>query len=200
MPRCERHPHFEFTFSRRCLLKSCLFLGLNALFLVAVIPLVAENSLAHGIVGNRLFIEPLVAGDANPKNEFDFPVLEAIQGRHGDHVTFNYSLEKKILPKVSVDVEHSFGWYAPNVPRAPTHFGGGDFGFGLKYALYKNRAHEFIMSGKLDVGFPTGDASIGADPFATLSPGFLYAKGFGDLPQAGPSDGYGHLPFREIWF
>jgi len=158
-------------------------IGIRRVFLATLLMLVTGRAVAHGLVGKRLFIEPLVTEDANPKTEFDFPVLEVIQGPNGHHVTFNYSFEKKILPKVSVDFEHNLGWFTPDIPASSTQFGGGNIGLGVKYALYRNLAHEFIMSGKFGAEVPTGDASIGADPYTTLSPEFLYAKGFGDLPS-----------------
>jgi len=160
-------------------------IGMAGVSLAAVLLLATGRAVAHGIVGKRLFIEPLVTEDASPKNEFDFPVLEVIQGPEGHHVTFNYSLEKKVLPRFSVDFEHSFGWFTPGLPGAPSRFGAGNIGLGVKYALYKNPAHEFIVSGKFGIEMPTGDTSIGADPFTTLSPELLYGKGFGDLPSGG---------------
>jgi hypothetical protein len=152
--------------------------------LVAVLLLATGRVFAHGIVGNRLFIEPLVTEDANPKNEFDFPILEAIPGPDGHHVTFNYSLEKKLLPRFSLHIEHSMAWFTPGLPGASSRFGTGNFGLAAKYAFYKSSSHEFIMSGQFGIDLPTGDAAVGAEPFTTLSPEFLYAKGFGDLPSS----------------
>lgn len=162
---------------------SSVRIGIAGVCLAAALLLASGRIFAHGIVGNRLFIEPLVTEDANPKNEFDFPILEAIPGPDGHYVTFNYSLEKKLLPRFSLHLEHSMAWFTPSLPGASSRFGSGNFGLAAKYAFYMNPAHEFIMSGQLGIDFPTGDAGIGAESFTTLSPEFLYAKGFGDLPS-----------------
>jgi hypothetical protein len=155
------------------------------LCLAVVFLLTAANAPAHGIVGNRLFIEPLVTEDANPKNELDFPILEAISDPNGHSVDFNYSLEKLLRPRVSVDFENSYSWFRPAVPGAIRLSGWGNIGLGVKYALYKSPPHEFIMSAKFGVELPTGNTAVGANDFTTLEPEFLYAKGFGDLPSRG---------------
>jgi hypothetical protein len=158
-------------------------IGIAGVCLATALLLASGGILAHGIVGKRLFIEPFVTEDANPKNELDFPVLNVIQGPEGHHVTFNYSIEKKVLPKFSLHFEHSMEWFRPRVPGSSTQFGTGNIGLGAKYVLYRNPVHEFIMSGQFGVEAPTGDEAIGAEPFTTLSPELLYAKGFGDLPS-----------------
>lgn len=143
----------------------------------------AQPAKSHGIIGKRLFIEPLFTEDANPKSELDFPVFESIRVPDGHFSQFHYSLEKKLSPRFSVSFDNSYNWLTPN--DLPPVSGFDNVGFGAKYALYKSRAHEFIISSSLDVEAPTGKVAAGAEPFTTISPGFLYAKGFGDLPSAG---------------
>jgi hypothetical protein len=138
---------------------------------------------AHGIVGKRLFIEPLFTEDANPKTELEFPVFESIHIPEGHYSAFNYSLEKKLSSRFSVSFDNSYNWLSPN--GQPGVSGFDNVGFGAKYAIYKSPVHEFIISSSLDVEAPTGHVAAGAKPFATISPGFLYAKGFGDLPSSG---------------
>lgn len=159
---------------------------INAGLCVAMVFLLgAENALAHGIVGNRLFIEPLVTEDANPKNELDLPILEAISSPDGHSVNFNYSLEKLLRPRISVDLENTYNWFRPAVRGSSRISGWGNIGLGVKYALYKSPAHEFIMSAKFGVELPTGNTALTANDFTMLEPAFLYAKGFGDLPSRG---------------
>ena len=138
---------------------------------------------AHGIVGKRLFIEPLFTEDANPKTEMDFPVFESIHAPDGHFSAFHYSIEKKLAPRFSISFGNSYNWITPN--GEPRVSGFDNVGFGAKYALYKSPAHEFIISSSIDVEAPTGKVAAGAEPFTTISPGFLYAKGLGDLPSSG---------------
>lgn len=138
---------------------------------------------AHGKVGKRLFIEPLVTEDANPKNELDFPVFETIQTPDGHVIDFNYSLEKMLTPNMSVSFDNSFGSFAANGQSAT--WGTGNVGFGAKYALRRSVRHEFIVSSELHWEAPTGSERIGAGGFNILTPEILYAKGFGDLSDTG---------------
>ena len=147
--------------------------------------LTAASALAHGLVGNRLFIEPLVTEDANPKNELDLPILEAISSPDGRNVNFNYSLEKLLRPRISVNFENSYNWFRPAVLGPSRISGWGNIGLGVKYALHKSPSHEFIMSVKFGVELPTGNTAVSANDFTTLEPEFLYAKGFGDLRSRG---------------
>jgi hypothetical protein len=140
----------------------------------------APTARAHGIVGKRLFIEPLFTEDANPKTELDFPVFESIHIPDGHFSAFHYSLEKKLSPRFSVSFDNSYNWLTPNGQARVSGFDNVEFG--AKYALYESPAHEFIISSSLDVEAPTGKVAAGAEPFTTISPGFLYAKGLGDLP------------------
>src|SRR5487761_920667 len=109
----------------------------------------APSAPAHGIVGKRLFIEPLVTEDANPKNELDLPVWEVIQTPDGHTIAFNYSVEKKLMPRFSVGFDNSIVSFTPNGQNSIVGFG--NIGFGAKYAVYRNAAHEFILSSALHV-------------------------------------------------
>src|SRR5579859_8301959 len=104
----------------------------------------APSAPAHGIVGKRLFIEPLVTEDASPKNELDLPVWEVIQTPGGHTIAFNYSVEKKLMPRFSVSFDNSVVSFTPNGQSSVVGFG--NIGFGAKYAVYRNAAHEFILS------------------------------------------------------
>ena len=157
--------------------------ALLCLWLIAISSLFVPGAHAHGVVGKRLFIETLVTQDANPKNELDFPILEIIQTPSGHLVGFNYSVEKKLLPRLSVGFDNSIVSFSPNGQNSILGFG--NIGFGAKYALYQNSPHEFIFSPAFHVEFPTGNTRLGAASFATLTPALLYAKGFGDLPSRG---------------
>jgi len=140
----------------------------------------ASSAPAHGIVGKRLFIEPLVTEDASPKNELDLPVWEVIQTPGGHTIAFNYSVEKKLMPRFSVSFDNSIVSFTPNGQNSVVGFG--NIGFGAKFAVYRNAAHEFILSSAFRVEAPTGNPRVGADSFTTLTPELLYGKGFGDLP------------------
>lgn len=68
------------------------FLGL------CLIALLAAPFWAHGIVGDRMFIEPLVTGDANVKNELDLPGAEFLVQPDGTWRAIGFSFEKALYP------------------------------------------------------------------------------------------------------
>jgi len=133
---------------------------------------------AHGIVGDRMFIEPLNAEDANIKNELVLPRAEFLTLPDGSFRTFNASFEKSLYPdRWSVVLEqevisrHEFG-------RTVTGFD--NLEVGTKVAVYRNEAHEFVLTPALFATVPTGASKVAEDG-VELHPQILFAKGFGDL-------------------
>lgn len=143
----------------------------------------AAAARAHGIVGKRLFIEPLITEDACPKTELDFPVFESIHTPDGHVSAFNFSLEKKITPRFSLSIDSSYNRFTPNGQGRLSGFG--NVGFGAKVSLFQSPGHEFIVSSGLEVEAPTGDTRVGAEPYTVITPELLYGKGMGDLPSTG---------------
>src|SRR5208337_2964961 len=53
---------------------------------------------AHGTVGDYTFLEPIVADDANPKNEFDILRPQWTRTAEGREFSLGFSLEKVLVP------------------------------------------------------------------------------------------------------
>ncbi len=72
-------------------------------------------------------------------------------------------------------------------PGGPTGVGANgfqNFETTFKYRVFKDPAHEFVMSVGLSVEWGgTGAAGVGADPFTTYTPTVYFGKGLGDLPD-----------------
>ena len=72
-------------------------------------------------------------------------------------------------------------------PGGPTGVGANgfqNFETTFKYRVFKDPAHEFVMSVGLSVEWGgTGAASVGADPSTTYTPTIYFGKGLGDLPD-----------------
>ncbi len=136
------------------------------------------NLWGHGVVGQRMFIEPLFAEDANIKNELDLPRGEFLSTPDGSFRSFNASLEKELYPeRVSVVVEQA---------RVYQHTGSGtaaafdNLEVGLKLAAYRNEKHEAILTPALFITAPTASRKLG-DRYTALQPALLFAKGLRDL-------------------
>ena len=52
------------------------------LIALTFILLAPESTSAHGVVGNRIFLSPIVGNDAFPDNAFNSPRAEAIMSFH----------------------------------------------------------------------------------------------------------------------
>lgn len=136
------------------------------------------TAMAHGIVGKRMFIEPLVTEDANVKNELDLPSAEFLVQPNGTWRTIGFSFEKATYP-------HRFSFVLSD-SRVYQHVGASalagwdNFETGLKWEAYTNVAHELVLSPALFMSFPTGTERVIPQQTA-LRPEVAYGKGFGDL-------------------
>jgi len=146
--------------------------------------LLAGSATAHGVVGQRSFVEPFVTEDANPKNEFVIARPEYDWGREDKTFTYGFGLEKKLSNELSLTLDSSWLDVFPRDPDEESENAFGNLGITLKYAFFQSALHEAIASCTVESEAPTGSADVGAERFWAFRPSFLYGKGFGDLPEA----------------
>lgn len=174
---------------------------MNKIFAVALLGAILalpRAAAAHGMVGDYTFLEPIVAEDANPKNEMDILAPSWVRTSEGRQFTLGFSLEKKLSENSSVligsswidrrareeDPVEAVGRFSAAPPiRSRTGFGNLDVL--LKYAFLTVDAHELRLSAALDMSIPAGDPGVGAETHFRLGPELLWAKGMGDLPNSG---------------
>src|SRR5438270_11461960 len=138
-----------------------------------------SSAWAHGVVGQRMFIEPLFAEDANIKNELDLPRIEVLSLPVGSFRTFDAVLEKALYPgRWSVTVDQSRIRRHDRGERPVAGFD--DLDVGTKVAIYRNERREFVLTPAVFVTVPTGSRSV-AERRTTIKPMLLFAKGLGDL-------------------
>jgi hypothetical protein len=159
--------------------------GLSGLAM-ALIPI--SESMAHEIVGNRFFPATLGIDDPGVNDELSFPTVSSF--RTGDDPSFRQrdfsgEFSKRITEAFAVSIGSTYSHLG--VPGGPAGMGANGFQnleTSLKYRLYKNPEHEFVMSVGLSVEWGgSGAQSIGADPFNTYTPTIYFGKGLGDLPD-----------------
>jgi hypothetical protein len=159
--------------------------GLPGLAL-ALIPL--GGSVAHEIVGNRFFPATLGIDDPGVNDELALPTFDTF--KTGDDPSFrqrDFSGEysKRITEAFAISFAPTYTHLSP--PGGPTGMGASGFQnleTTFKYRLFKDPAHEFVMSVGLSVEWGgTGARSVGADPFSTYTPTLYFGKGWGDLPD-----------------
>ena len=146
---------------------------------------VINRSYGHGFAGPRFFPATLVTDDPFVADELSLPTVRTIRTpEEGGTRETDISMEisKRITPEFAIEIGDAFTWFNPREGRAENGFG--NLELGAKYELLKNPVHEAIVSIGLEVELGgTGSPSIGADSFSTWTPGILFGKGFGDLPD-----------------
>jgi hypothetical protein len=157
--------------------------GVSAALALALTAALAGEAAAHGIVGQRSFIEPFVTEDVNPKNEFVIARPERDFGAEEKVWSYGFGLEKKLSDDLSLTLDSEWLHISPRDPEEEPTSGFGNLGIMLKYALYRCEQHEGIVSFAVEAEAPTGSADVGAERDSAFRPFFLYGKGLGDLPE-----------------
>ena len=132
---------------------------------------------AHGILGERMFIEPLVTEDANIKNELVFPFAEFMVQPDGVWRQLAFSFEKELYPeRLSITLETGRIYRHDNSQRLA---GWDNLDAGVKFRAYANEHHEFLLTPALFITMPTSSQRVEEHDTA-LTPKLMYGKGFGD--------------------
>ena len=159
--------------------------GLSGLAL-ALIPI--GGSVAHEIVGNRFFPATLGIDDPGVNDELAFPTVASF--KTGDDPSFRQrDISAEFSKRITEAFAVSFGSTYSRLSPPGGRIGMGASGFQnldttFKYRVFKDPAHEFVMSVGLSVEWGgTGAAGVGADPFNSYTPTLYFGKGLGDLPD-----------------
>ena len=153
----------------------------TALTLSSTVP-----ALGHGIVGNRFFPATIATDDPFVADELSLPTV-SYQNTGTDPSVKETNINGEFSKRITPDIGFSFGtgWThlgQPGPPRNPS--GWQNIELGLQWQFLTNAPHEAVASVALntELGGP-GARRVGADPFTTYTPTFLFGKGAGDLPE-----------------
>lgn len=157
------------------ILASCLF------FFTPILLSMPVFSWAHGFAGKRFFPTTLSVDDPFISDEFSF-LFNYIHDPDGKTAEFSVDYSKRIFPHFGIEISDAFQFVKPDGEK--TQHGLGNLELGAKYQFLTNASHEAILSIGLNAEIgDTGNSSVGADEFSTISPAFFFGKGFGDLPE-----------------
>jgi hypothetical protein len=151
--------------------------------LFAIAPI--SNALAHCFVGNRFFPATLMVDDPCVADEMSLPTTSNF--RNGDdpsarELDISGEYSKRITDTFAISVGSTWTQLRPPAPAAVGGFQNLESSFKFQFLTDPDR--EFVMSASLDVEWGhTGSATVGADPFTTLTPTLFMGKGFGDVPD-----------------
>ena len=139
----------------------------------------------HGFAGARFFPATLSTEDPFTADELSLPTISTIrtQDDGGTRETdLSMEIAKRITPNFALALGETFS--ALNPPDGETVSGLGSLELGAKYQILVSDPHETIVSLGLEAEVGgTGSGSVETDSFTTWTPGILFGKGFGDLPE-----------------
>ena len=149
--------------------------------------LTVSSASAHGVVGDYIFLEPLVAEDPTPANEFDVVQPEWRRSAEGRSFSIGTELEKVLgadaqgLPRFSASVGTSWQYNSPI--EGPNTDGFDNLEMAAKYAFWIVPEHELLLSCAVSLQLPTGSPAIEEQQHTSLGPELLWEKALGDLPN-----------------
>ena len=147
----------------------------------------AGVALAHGVVGDYVFLEPLITEDPTPANELDILQPSWVKSSDANDYSIGFSGEKVLwidnndMPIVSL--AGATAWHHLSPYQGPSHQGVDNPEVALKYAFFYSLQHEFLLSTALIADLPVGNKDIRDQSHTSLGPEFLWEKGMGDLPN-----------------
>lgn len=144
---------------------------------------------AHEIVGNRFFPATLAVDDPGVNDELAFPTIS--KSKTADDPPFKQldisgEFSKRITEDFAIAVAPTWSkLFAPGGANMTGARGFQNLETSLKYRMFKNPEHEFVMSVGLEIEWGrTGAQQVGADVFTAYTPTVYFGKGFGDLPDS----------------
>jgi len=161
----------------------CAFF-LNFLFLLSM----PVYSWAHGYAGKRFFPTTISIEDPFVADELSFIFNYLKESGEGDEPpvdAFELPVEytKRITPHFGISIGDDFRRLDPDGEGA--EYGFGNLEVGAKYQFFTSAPHESLFSVGVEAEIGgTGNSSVEAESFSTISPAFFFGKGFGDLPQS----------------
>ena len=147
-----------------------------------------NHSWGHGYAGKRFFPTTISVEDPFVADELSFIFNYLKESGEGDEPAvdaFELPVEytKTITPHIGISIGDDFRRLDP-VGKG-SDYGFGNLEVGAKYQFFTSAPHEALFS--VGVGAEiggTGNSSVEAEPFSTISPAFFFGKGFGDLPES----------------
>ncbi len=152
---------------------------------VIAVELTVTKAWAHGVVGDYVFVEPLVAEDPSPANELDIVQPQWMRTSDGKTLSIGTSVEKILgkdrdqFPVLSAGVGTT--WHSVQPNDGPDVSGFDDLEMFAKYAFVVVPEHEFLMSFAGVLQLPTGNPDVQEQNHTSLGPELLWEKGLGDL-------------------
>jgi len=148
------------------------------MFSLLVLP---HSAFSHGVVGKRLFVEPITVEDANIFSELDLIVPTFVRGEEEEELELATSFTFRLTENLGLEIEAE--WVNRNPPTGSNLSGISNLEAVLKYVAYINPKREWIFTVALTGTTSLGDDDVRENDFNSFGTGVFYGKGFGGLPE-----------------
>ncbi len=173
-----------YNFQPGLLQRACaLFLRSAAAALTGL--LISTPANADCDVGNRIFATPLSVDDPCVDDELSLSIARFKTWDNPSAAEWELPGEyfKSITENFGVSLDDA--WIRRQVPGDNSHEGFDNLGTNFLYQFIRDAQDELAMAVALDVSWEgTGSRAVGAEPFTTLTPTWLAAKGLVFLPDS----------------
>lgn len=133
---------------------------------------------AHGIVGERFFPATITTDDPFAADELALPTVTVF-----NHETvYDVDYSKSILPGFAVSL--GMGYVDQTPPGGPDANGFGNLRITPALELWRNEAHEAIVTAGFVWEIGGSGSKAVADRKSSYTPEILFGKGLGDLPDS----------------
>jgi hypothetical protein len=147
-------------------------------FAFALLLLDQGTARAHGVIGDRTFLSPIVGNDAFSDSAF------SLTGRRSNYeFSLISELEKQLSENSSILLSGGWARINPGTGQRKTN-GSTDLSIYFRHAVYKSPLHEMEFTVSPFVVVPVGDRMIPDQGYTHLGGELLLAKGLGDLPHS----------------
>ena len=143
-------------------------------------------TLAHTIVGDRVFPATLTIDDPGVNDELALPAFAYMTAANpdGSPGAISYTLGWEYAKTITADLGFSVGSEGYTWQKRPNAQGWANIETQLKYVFWQDPKAESIVAGAVNVNWAnTGSpqsASLPSDPFTTVTMKLYAGKGFGD--------------------
>jgi hypothetical protein len=138
------------------------------------------------VIGNRYFVPTLLTDDPFVADEITATAtrirdLATDSSPAIDQTDFGWEFAKRITPDLGIEIEQGYTILSPAGLRA--QYGFDNVEATIKYQLYVNQEHEFMLSAGVEREFGGTGATRIDDTFGTTEPVLYGGKGMVDLPD-----------------
>lgn len=162
-------------------MRNLLIMATLCAFVILLVSMTV-SSWGHCVVGKRFLPSTIAIDDPCMSDELSF-IFDYLKSQGEQDYTVPIGYSKRIFPHFGIEIGDAYQFIKPSGEE--TQHGFSNLSVGLKYQFLTNSSYETVFSIAVDADIGhTGNSSVGADNFTTITPTFDFGQGFGVLPDS----------------